>query len=71
MVIGQEGASKLITSVNTSKQISCSNLKLDVLGPLVLQDRFPNKLLELAVVEDQQLGHDLLGHGRPEKKWRL
>ena len=42
-----------------------------MLGPLVLQDRFPNKLLELAVVEDQQLGHDLLGHGRPEKKWRL
>jgi hypothetical protein len=36
-----------------------------MLRPLILEDWFPDKLLELAVVEDRQLRHDLFGDGGP------
>ena len=36
-------------------------LELDVLRPLVLEHRLSDQLLKLAVGEDGQLGHDLLG----------
>lgn len=43
------------------------HLKLDVLGALVLEHRFSNELLELAVVEDRKLRHYLLGSRRSAK----